>query len=119
MGHRDRRLLEAPLLSAVPDGSSMKGRKVPIARERQLYIDLLAPAVLSVVADAMDEALRERPREVWPASLGSDRPGKPADQKRFTNNITPFRVLVPLARLGTAQGYSGSSVFVAYFTDST
>jgi len=84
------------------------------------YVDVLPAAVLRVVVAAMDSALDEQLREVWPAIVRSGkvetRPYKKEEQEIATD-VDPHRVLVPLSRLGAAQGYSGAKVFVGYFAD--
>jgi len=69
---------------------------------RDLLVDLAKAEHLQLISNAMTALLQERP-EVWlPNPVPLDRVEK---------------VVVPLDRVGTEQGFSGSRVFVAYFAD--
>lgn len=106
---------------AKPAAKETSGRNLKAGVARQdPYIDILPREVLLVVADALDDALGARRRSVWPATLRSGTLSKPPgndDERAVASDVDMQRVLVPLARLGGVQGYSGASVFVAYFQD--
>ena len=64
----------------------------------------------------MDRALIERRSEFWPSTVdgsGSSLSGTP----NVVPSLQARPVLVPLERLGAQQGYSGASVFIAYYMD--
>jgi hypothetical protein len=67
-------------------------------------VDLLDEPRLTLILTALDRALAAHPERIWPNVAKN-----PLDD--------PVPVLVPLDRMGAAQGYSGASVFVAYFID--
>lgn len=86
----------------------------------QPYIDILPREILAMVTKALDDALVARPQAVWPARFPTKATAE--DQRteaarEVVRGKTALRVLVPLARLGATQGYSGASVYIAYFTD--
>ena len=67
------------------------------------YIDALPRDQLVGIGRALDKALKEHRDRVWPCLVQA------RDAARHE------QVLVPLSRLSAPQGYSGASVFIAYW----
>jgi hypothetical protein len=86
--------------------------KTVVAADGELvYVDLIENDVLELILAALDGALARYPDLVWPGIKSK------GEVVSLTADRRP--VLVPLERLGSVQGYSGASVFVCYFLDSS
>ena len=87
---------------------------------RPVYVDVMAPEMLEAVVSTLDEALGKEPRKIWPATVPNEALEFASLRDRHKQlKLEDRLMLVPLARLGVPQGFSGSSVFIGYFTDDT
>ena len=92
---------------------------VPARTSARILVDIAEPALLALLSETLlglivktfdDNQFVEQVR-VWPSICV----GENAEPAQLPD---PFEtVIVPLSRLGTDQGLSGASVFIAYFLD--
>ena len=76
-----------------------------------IYVDILTASQLRHIYTALNAALAARHADVWPSTIATNM------QAQVVPGLQPRLVLVPLERLGAAQGSSGASVLIGYFMD--
>ncbi len=93
---------------------------VRLARPRtfgldDIYVDILTRSQLRHIHTALNAALAARRADLWPSTVAAA--GQGPNSGSVVAGLQSRLVLVPLERLGAAQGFSGASVLIGYFMD--